>query len=143
MDVFTNEEVIAGTAQAAWLGDTRATASTRNRRREWFAKAEACYRKAIDKNPRDSIAHNNLGWAREMKGDRDGALPSYRRALELDPRLRTARRNLATLLVRLGRRDEAFQLFNEELRAGSDGLAWIQGLISTTMRSRDLALAGD
>ena len=108
-----------------------------------LVEAEVYYRKAIELIPEHAMAHNNLGWTRQMLGDRDGAVANYQRALQLHPHLRIARRNLALLLVRLGRRDESFSLWHEELLDGSEGLAWMQNLVSNAMRSRDLRLAGE
>jgi tetratricopeptide (TPR) repeat protein len=108
-----------------------------------FEEAEVCYRKAIELDPNHPMAHNNLGWTRQVHGDSDAAGANYRRALQLDPGLGIARRNLATLLVCLGRREESIDLFRDELLAGSEGLAWMDGLVSDAMRARDLTFAGE
>jgi len=138
------EQLIAAEPQAAWQDGIHVPAGMTKLRRDSSVEAEGCYRKAIEMDPYDPIAHNNLGWTRQMQGDCDGAVANYQRALQLDPRLRIARRNLATLLVRLGRRDESFHLWHQEMLAdSSEGLSWIQELVSTAMRARDLTLAGE
>jgi len=108
-----------------------------------FAEAEICCREAIQLNPLDSVAHNDLGWSLQVQGDQEGAIACYKRALQIDPSLRAARRNLAILLVIQGHREASFHLWHEEVLADSGGLAWLQGLVSTEMRRRDLRLAGE
>jgi len=108
-----------------------------------FVEAEASYRKAIELSPNHPLAHNNLGWVQQMQGDTEGAIANYRRALQFDPSLRIARRNLAQLLVQLERREESFHLWHAELRTGSEGVAWMAGLVTTAMQARNLRLAGE
>lgn len=108
-----------------------------------FVEAEASCRRAIALCPNHPMAHNNLGWVRQMRGDTDGAIDSYRRALRLDSSLRLARRNLALLLVRLGRCEESLCLWYSELLTGSEGVAWITGVVTTAMQDQDLTLAGE
>jgi tetratricopeptide (TPR) repeat protein len=142
MSVSIAEESMPDLPQAAWLGEFHILAATTPLRRGSFCEAEAYYRKATELHPGDPILHNNLGWIRQMRGDRQGAVAYYKRALQLAPRLRIARRNLATLLVQLGRREESFSLWHEEL-ADSEGLAWMQELVSRAMRARELSFAGE
>lgn len=109
-----------------------------------FVEAESCYRKAIELSPDYPMAHNNLGWIRQMQGDSEEAVASYRRALHFDQNLRIARRNLALLLVQLGRHSESSYLFYEEMLAsGSEGANWMIGLVTEAMQARDLRLAGE
>lgn len=108
-----------------------------------FVEAEAYIRKAIELNPRHPMAHNNLGWIRQMQGDDEGAVAAYRKALQFNADLRIARRNLAVHLVRLGRRDECLYLWRHEMLAGPEGLAWLDGLAATAMQARDLTLSGE
>jgi tetratricopeptide (TPR) repeat protein len=108
-----------------------------------YSEAETCYRKAIDLFPGYALAHNNLGWVRQMVGDEQGALKSYEEALRVDSGLRIARRNLATLLVQMGLREKSMYLWREELLSGPEGLAWIDKLAGSSMRDKDLRLAGE
>jgi tetratricopeptide (TPR) repeat protein len=94
-------------------------------------------------HPDDPMAHHRMGGARQAQGDSAGAIEHYRRALQLDSGLRDARRELATLLVRLGRRDESLHLWHAELSDGSEGLAWMDELVSKAMRAGELTLAGE
>jgi len=108
-----------------------------------YVEAEACYRKAIELFPLHAVAHNNLGWVRQMQGDSDAAIDAYEKALQFDSHLRIARRNLVVLLVQLGLRERSISLWREELLAGPEGLAWLDKLAGTSMQSRDLRLAGE
>jgi hypothetical protein len=108
-----------------------------------LAEAEAQYRQALALEPDHPMALNNLGWTRQMQGDLDGAVGSYRLALARDPRLGLARRNLAVLFARLGRRVEFEQLCREELETSPHGVRWMEQLLSSAMRHRDLTLAGE
>jgi len=108
-----------------------------------FAEAEVCFRRAIELGPGGALAYNNLGWVRSMQGAPDEAIGHYEKALQLDAGLRIARRNLATLLVRLGRREQSLPLWHQEMQSGAEGVAWINGLIASGMRDRDLTLAGE
>jgi hypothetical protein len=91
----------------------------------------------------DRIAHIQLGRECRSRGDHERAIEHYCHALQIDPALNEVRRDLAEILVVVGRRDEAMLFFHEELStSGSDGLGWMQELISGSLRSQDLTLAG-
>ena len=107
-----------------------------------FLEAETCARKVIALCPVHAMAHNDLGFARQMQGDNETALAAYGNALQIDPHLRIARRNLAALLARIGRRDESLVLCHAELRT-REGLQWLLDLVSTAMSARDLSYAGE
>jgi hypothetical protein len=107
-----------------------------------FAEAELLSRRAIELNCELPMAHNNLGCARQAQQDPEGALACYQRALQLDPSLQLARRNLARLLVALGRGKDSWQLWHAELCAPG-GRAWLNALISKSMQSGNLRLAGE
>jgi len=62
---------------------------------------------AIDLDPAQPIAHNNLGIALERVGDIEGARAAYRAALRRAPVYRPARENLALLELSQGRVDAA------------------------------------
>ncbi len=53
--------------------------------------------------------YGNLGVARRLQGDTDGAFEIYRRALDLDPHSPAVLANLARLYQALGREDEAVE----------------------------------
>jgi len=62
---------------------------------------------AVRLAPDFTALYANLGVARRMGGDAEGALDTYRRALEIDPGNATILNNLASLYHALGREDEA------------------------------------
>src|ERR1051325_1880491 len=49
-----------------------------------WREAEFRFKRAVDLNPGDAMAHNNLAVAMEANGDFDNALKEYREALKLD-----------------------------------------------------------
>jgi tetratricopeptide (TPR) repeat protein len=67
------------------------------------AAAEALFRQAVAKDPRDVAAHFNLALALSVAQKDDEAIQELRRTLELQPRLYQADVNLATLLLRNNR----------------------------------------
>jgi Flp pilus assembly protein TadD len=77
--------------------------------------AIACYRKALEIDPRLAQAHYNLGSALQAKGDTDGAIRCYRKVLELDPRLAMAHYNLGSALQAKGGTDGAIRCYTKAL----------------------------
>jgi len=49
-----------------------------------WREAQFRFKRAVDLNPSDAMAHNNLAVAMEANGDFDNALKEYREALRLD-----------------------------------------------------------
>src|SRR6266849_7773554 len=49
-----------------------------------WREAQFRFKRAVDLNPNDAMAHNNLAVAMEANGDFDSALKEYREALRLD-----------------------------------------------------------
>lgn len=107
-----------------------------------FVEAEASVRPAVAMAPEQAIRHHDLGFALQVQGDLEGAVIAYSKALQLDPSLRAARRSLALNLAQLGEREKSFALFHAELGA-PDGLPWMNDAITTAMKARDLAFAGE
>ncbi len=63
------------------------------------ARAEDAFRKALEADSKDALAHLGLGVCRIISGDEKGAAASFRRALELDPGNRAAAEGLKWLLT--------------------------------------------
>ena len=61
-------------------------------------EAIACYRKAIELDPKLATAHINLGTALKDKGQLDEAIACYKKAIELDPKYAIAHNNLGAIL---------------------------------------------
>jgi tetratricopeptide (TPR) repeat protein len=94
-------------------------------------EAIACFRKAIELDPKFAKPHNNLGLALADKGQVDEAIAGYKKAIELDPKHAYARTNLAKAERLVAVRDKfaAFQNgsytpANNDERAGLVG--WYQ-----------------
>ena len=73
-------------------------------------RAILAYRRAIYLNPRDAVAHINLGILLKSKNQKIDAEKNYRQALILDPTSTLAMNNLANLLKQSGRVEEAEKL---------------------------------
>ena len=58
-----------------------------------YDEAIPILRKAIDLDPKNAIAHNNLGYVNQ-KGQYEEAIPILRKAIELDPKHANAHNNL-------------------------------------------------
>lgn len=69
------------------------------------------YRRALELDPGNPEAHNNLGLALAHGGKLDEAMAHYRKALALNPDLATAHNNLGAALARSGRPGEAVEHF--------------------------------
>jgi len=64
-------------------------------------------------NPRNAVAHNNLGLLRFRQGRMEDAAASYKKASECDPANGVYRKNLADLYyTELGKTDEAIELYS-------------------------------
>ena len=57
-------------------------------------EAIACYKKAIELDPKFATAHSNLGIALKAKGQLDEAIACFKKAIELDPKFAMAHYNL-------------------------------------------------
>jgi Flp pilus assembly protein TadD len=71
-------------------------AATLDRNRD-YASEVALWEATARTSPAKARVFNNLGYAREQAGDRDGARSAYLRSLELDPEFYKAQINLYEL----------------------------------------------
>jgi tetratricopeptide (TPR) repeat protein len=76
----------------------------------------ACYRKAIDLNPKDANAHNGLGFALDAAGKQKEAIEAWRTAVRLEPSLAVTHYWLGKALLRQGRPSEALVPLDEAAR---------------------------
>ncbi len=70
-------------------------------------EAIACYRRAIELNPRYAEVYNNLGFVLQFQNKLDEAVACYRKAIEYNPDLLQANRNLGLALLSLEQSDAA------------------------------------
>jgi tetratricopeptide (TPR) repeat protein len=74
------------------------------------ARAEALFLDALQHDPVNTVALNDLGIAYDLQGQHDSAQSSYRKALGADPTMRAAAVNLALSMALNGKAPEAVQL---------------------------------
>src|SRR5262249_13974781 len=86
--------------------------------------AIACYRRAIELDPKLAQAHGNLGSALSVKGRLDEAIRCFRRAIELDPNFPEPHCSLGHALARRGDFAEALGPFRRGHELGSKRGDW-------------------
>jgi tetratricopeptide (TPR) repeat protein len=69
--------------------------------------AEAILARLLAADPNDHETRYELGLARELRGDCEGAIPEFRKVAEAQPGRATAHFHLGNCLSRAGRKDEA------------------------------------
>jgi tetratricopeptide (TPR) repeat protein len=74
-------------------------------------RAKPLYLRALELNPKEPMAHNNLGLIFEAQGNVARAEEYYRTEIELNPNFSLAYRNLARLVFQEGKIDEARELW--------------------------------
>src|SRR5262249_29245408 len=80
------------------------------------ARAEACYLKAAQIDPKYAEAFANWGNARRMRGDAKGAIPPLQEATRLDPKSTRAHDLLGLAYLSTGDFERAFAAFKEAFR---------------------------
>ena len=75
------------------------------------------YRTALELDPANAIAWNNLGWTLQRQDRLDDALDAYQQALALEPGLLIARNNVGTIHRLRGDPDSARAEYEEAMRA--------------------------
>ena len=85
-----------------------------------YAGAAVEWAKAVDLEPDEALAHNNLGLALVETGKVEEGMAHYRRALELSPGYPEAYNNLGSALVRARRLPEAVEQFESALKSNPD-----------------------
>lgn len=90
-----------------------------------YDKAIDYLKEAIELNPRNDIAWNNLGFSYYRKGDHDKALEYYRKAIELNPKNDSAWNNLGLIYLDMKDYDNAIKYFREAIELSpKDDFAW-------------------
>ena len=96
--------------------------------------AAACYRKAIELDPRFALAHNNLGLVLRDKGDLEGAAVCFRKVIELDPKNAAAHNNIGDVLRDKGNLEGAAACFRRAIELdpkfaqAQSNLGWVMHL---------------
>ncbi|MEI9975450.1 MAG: tetratricopeptide repeat protein [Ignavibacteriota bacterium] len=88
--------------------------------RHQYAEAVPAWRKAVQLNPDDARAHNNLGAALTETGKPEEALAEYRRSLELNDQSSQAHNNLGSALAQQGKLDDALAQFEKAVELNPD-----------------------
>ena len=86
--------------------------------------AIACYRKAIELDPKLAVAHYNLGIALRAKGQVDEAIAAYKKAIELNPKYAEPHCNLGAILATQGRFAESLEAYKRGHELGMKQPGW-------------------
>ena len=97
--------------------DLYVRASALDEESQSYDEAEALYRKAIELDPKLSIAYTNLGNIRFRRGDVVTAEELYRRALEVDDRQPEAHYNLGYVMLERGQSQRAIPYFQKAIQS--------------------------
>jgi tetratricopeptide (TPR) repeat protein len=73
------------------------------------------FKKAIELDPTNAMAYNNLGYALEVQRDYEGAISNFQKAIALDKRLLLSYNNWANVLQDQGRYDDAIKKLKEAI----------------------------
>jgi tetratricopeptide (TPR) repeat protein len=91
-------------------------------------EAIACFKKAIEIDPKDALAHNSLGAILcDVKRDYDAAIACFKKAIALDPKHADAHAGLGHALRNKGEVDEAIACFRKAIAvAPNDAMGHIR-----------------
>lgn len=94
-----------------------------------MGQAAGMLERAVQLNPRLTVAHANLGVLQAALGRVRDACASYRRALAIEPGLAETHHNLGNALLRGGQLDEALAAFRGAVAASPDRAAYHSDLL--------------
>lgn len=101
------------------------------------AEAETTFQKAVDADPRNVSALNDLGVARDLQGKHQQAQDAYRQALLIRPDLVSARQNLGLSLAVSGNAAEGVEMLSQlAAQARSDRRAQDDLAVALTLNGR-------
>jgi tetratricopeptide (TPR) repeat protein len=81
----------------------------------FWQDSETLYRRVLDVDPGQALAHNNLGLVLETAGRSEQAEEQFRLALTLRPHFAAPHNNLGTIMLKSGRLEEASAQFHAAL----------------------------
>jgi tetratricopeptide (TPR) repeat protein len=87
-----------------------------------FAKAIQAYRKAIELDPTNFEAYNNLGILYQMLGDTKSALTAYQKSTDTNPMYEKGYNNLGLLFLLEGHYEEALEVFQKVLGINANNI---------------------
>ncbi|MGI9037158.1 MAG: tetratricopeptide repeat protein [Pyrinomonadaceae bacterium] len=100
-----------------------------------YAEAEKMARRAIQLDPNNAVAYDQLGAALELSGKVGNETQSaYRQAIKIDPNFALAYAHLGRLLRRIGKTDESDAAYRDAIRLSSDVPTMI--LVADVMQSQ-------
>ena len=106
-----------------------------------YTDLETLWVATLARNPRASIAHNNLGNLLLQKGRLEDAIGHFQTALSIQPKAADVHSNLGGALLGLGQLDEAIAHFQAALKIQPDSAQAHNNLGNALMQQRRLDLA--
>jgi len=73
------------------------------------------FKKAIEFNPKDYVAHNNIGILYKQKGDIKKAMEEYTKALEINPTYSLTYNNIGNIYLESGQYDAAIRFYKKAI----------------------------
>ncbi len=105
------------------------------------ARAESEFRKALELAPGNADALSDLGHARELAGDEEGALEVYAEMVQRYPEMVLPRNRAAMLLARRGHLEAAVEQWGESLRLNPEQADVLNNLGAAAVRAGETELA--
>ncbi len=100
-----------------------------------YSEAEQLARKAIELNPKNAFAYDQLGVALELGGKiGQGTQANYRKAIQLEPNFALAYAHLGRLLIRTGLTDQSNAAYIQSIKLATDVPTMI--LVADVMQSQ-------
>ena len=84
-------------------------------------EAITMYKRAIEDNPNNAEAHNNLAILYEEIGEREKAVEEYKKAIEINSSFAEAFYNLGDLYEKMEKHKEAIKAYKEYVRLNPEG----------------------
>jgi adenylate cyclase len=109
--------------------------------RGWYEKALEEYRKAVERNPNNDMAINNIGAIYQEQGNLIEAIRWGKRALSINPRHTHSILNLARMYYAVGNDEQCLKLIRGGLEQHPDFMPFQEMLAAVFLRQGNLAAA--